>query len=191
VRSSDLPAARPAQRWPAAVPLAEIRRAIDELLALAQTFGDQRSAFGGQLDAIQQGTAGGGDEHLWRRARVAEERHARYATLLVVWNRLRPLEQRVLMAQRTPCGSTVRVVQVRIGDLVGWTRHGAEVIGRTRKFDGRTVVADDECIFVTEPVPVYPTRDKVARQLGVSVDQVRRATSAAYDVWRAFLAAGE
>ena len=180
------------ERAPEEIPLSDVRRAIDELFALALTFGDQASPFGGQVEALRQGLAGaGGDEHLWRRAHRAEERQTRYAILLLAWHRLTPLQQRVLMAQRTPCSSSVRVVQIRSGDLVEWTRRGAEVIGRTRKFDGRTLVAAEDCVFVAETVPVYPTRVKVARQLGVSVDQVRRATSAAYDVWRRFLAKNE
>ena len=191
MKSSDLPLASAASRTAAEIPLSEVRRAIDELFALALTFGDQRSAMGGQIEALQLGLTGGGDEHLWRRAHRAEERQARYATLLVAWNRLTPLQQRVLMAQRTPCGSSIRTVHIRSGDLVAWTRRGAEVIGRTKKLDGRTVVADENCLFVADTVPLYPTREKVARQLGVSVDQVRRATSAAYEVWRAFLAESE
>jgi hypothetical protein len=190
VNSRDLVSLIQLPRRAHQVPLADVRRAIDELLTLALTFGDQRSAMGGQIEALQQGTVGGGDEHLWRRAQRAEERQARYATLLLVWNRLTPLQQRVLMAERTPCGSSVRTVHIRSGDLVEWTRRGAEVVGRTKKVDGQTVVADEGCLFVAETVPTYPRHEQIARQLGVSIDQVRRATTDAYEVWRRFLAEG-
>jgi hypothetical protein len=190
MRSSDLPVEQ-ASIAPEDVPLSEVRRAVDELFTLARTSGDTRSALSGQINALRLGIASGGDEYLWRRTQQADERQARYATLLIVWNRLTPLQQRVLMAQRTPCSSIQRIVQIRTGDLVAWTRRGAEVIGRKRKEEEHTVVADDGCLFVSQSVPVYPARGQVAEQLGVSTDQVRRAASAAYDVWRRFLSASE
>jgi hypothetical protein len=192
VNSRDLSELLRRARTPSDVSLAQVRRALDELFTLALTFGDSRSPFGGQIEALQQGIAGtAGDEHLWRRTQQAEERQQRYAALLLVWSRLTPLQQRVLMAQRTPCGSSKRVVQIRSGDLVQWTRRGAEVIGRTRKFDGSTVVAAEDCLFIAETVPVYPKRDEIARQLGIRVQDVARATSEAYQVWREFLADDE
>src|SRR5438045_1465689 len=122
MNSRDLPERALLRRLLSDVTHADVQRAIDQLLFLALEFGDRRSALGGQIDALRLGLVGGGDEHLWRRTQRAEERQHRYAMLLVIWNRLTPLQQRVLMAQLTPCSSSKRVVQIRSGDLVAWTR---------------------------------------------------------------------
>lgn len=191
MRSEDLPVIDGYRRTPDEVPLGEVRRAIDELFALAAARRTGRSSpFGAQLAELQR--FGGqlvseADEPIARRAFAPGERACRYALLLAVWNRLTSLQQRVLEAQRLPCGTTTRIVQIRVGDLVAWSRRGAEVVGRMKHDRGRAVIANAGCIFVSESVPVYPRRAEIARELGVSVDQVRRASSDAYDVWRRFL----
>ena len=169
-------------------PLGHFRRDIDELFAFAESMGDRGSPTGGQIDTLRLGMARGGDEHLAHRATAAEERQHRYALMVLAWSRLTPEQQAVMQAQRTPVGVSTRVVQVRSGNLVDVDRAGGEVVGSTRRFLGQTLVADEGCVFVAVPVPQYPRREQIAAALGVSVDRVRRAVTAAREVWEEFFA---
>ena len=209
ISTRDLPAS--SERMPDDVTIGEVRAFIAEVVALLQGHlaADQRSASGGQLEALRLGMItgtlggwepwGGGtiechdDGHLERRTHTAEDRLEYYGIVLAFWNRrLDENERRVLVAHNTPVGTSERFWEVPSGSVDEWCRRGARMVGAYRDRPNKQgldvrVHAAPGCVFLMQQVPVYPHIDEVARTVSLAPWKVRDVLGSATAKVRVFI----
>lgn len=87
---------------------------FEMFLQTRQAMQSAKSALGGQLSALKDGL-GGTDEY--QRAHSAEIRYAKYAAMILIWDKLNKEQQNLVIMYYTPVGSKEYTKKVRQCDL--------------------------------------------------------------------------